>query len=83
MTKSLTPERRSQLAESFESSGATLYQAMTGRKTPYSPEKCVSIERKTNGELRRWDLRPRDWHLIWPELIGTPGAPEPQQKEAA
>ncbi len=24
----------------------------------------------------RWDLRPNDWHLIWPELIGTDGAPK-------
>lgn len=24
---------------------------------------------------RRWDLCPDEWHLIWPELIGTPGAP--------
>jgi len=23
----------------------------------------------------RWDLRQEDWHLIWPELIGTQGAP--------
>jgi hypothetical protein len=24
---------------------------------------------------RRWQQRPDDWHLIWPELIGTEGAP--------
>lgn len=24
---------------------------------------------------RRWFVCPADWHLIWPELIGTPGAP--------
>ncbi|MDB5975187.1 MAG: hypothetical protein JWR07_1947 [Nevskia sp.] len=23
----------------------------------------------------RWDLRPNDWYLIWPELIGVEGAP--------
>ena len=23
----------------------------------------------------RWRLRPLDWHVIWPELVGTDGAP--------
>ena len=38
------------------------------------------------GAVRRWDLRPDDWHRIWPELIGTEGAPplpEPAAQEAA
>jgi DNA-binding transcriptional regulator YdaS (Cro superfamily) len=25
--------------------------------------------------IKRWELRPSDWHLIWPELVGTDGAP--------
>lgn len=34
--------------------------------------------------VRRWDLRPDDWHRIWPELIGTEGAPGvPTAQEAA
>lgn len=37
---------------------------------------CVAIERATGGTVRRWDLRPQDWHLIWPELIGAEGAPK-------
>ena len=49
-----------------------------------SPENCVSIEQATGGNVRRWDLRPSDWWLIWPELIGAEGAPsivtpEPEQ----
>jgi DNA-binding transcriptional regulator YdaS (Cro superfamily) len=36
---------------------------------------CVVIERATNGAVTRRDLRPDDWHLIWPELTA------PQQKE--
>lgn len=40
------------------------------------PEHCVNIERATDGAVRRWDMRPDDWHRIWPELIGTEGAPE-------
>lgn len=39
--------------------------------------RCVPIEVASGGAVRRWDLRPVDWHTHWPELIGTPGAPEP------
>lgn len=36
------------------------------------------------GYAARWDLRPKDWHLIWPELVGSLGAPAiPTQPEAA
>lgn len=38
-------------------------------------ENCVSMEQVTGGMLKRWDLRPNDWHRIWPELIGADGAP--------
>ena len=30
---------------------------------------CVAIERATSGAVTRRDLRPDDWHLIWPELV--------------
>lgn len=30
--------------------------------------RCVQIEKATNGAVTRKDLRPKDWHLIWPEL---------------
>lgn len=47
------------------------------------PENCVAMEQVTNGAIRRWDLRPNDWHLIWPELIGVAGAPAvPAPQEA-
>lgn len=36
------------------------------RKVPI--ERCVPIERATNCQVTRRDLRPEDWHLIWPEL---------------
>jgi DNA-binding transcriptional regulator YdaS (Cro superfamily) len=38
-------------------------------------ERCCDIERATGNAVRRWDLRRADWHRIWPELIGTEGAP--------
>jgi len=38
-------------------------------------EHCAAIEAATAGTVRRWHLRPHDWHRIWPELIGAPEAP--------
>lgn len=35
---------------------------------------CVAIERATKGVVTRRDLRPDDWHLIWPELAHQPEA---------
>jgi hypothetical protein len=31
----------------------------------------------------RWDLRPNDWHLIWPELAKNPSAPPVPRAEQA
>ena len=31
-------------------------------------ERAVAIEQATGGAVTRRDLRPDDWHLIWPEL---------------
>lgn len=39
------------------------------------PTYCTAIEQATERQVCRWDLRPEDWHLIWPELIGAEGAP--------
>lgn len=48
---------------------------------PLPPHLCVRLEAATDGEVRRWHIRPDDWHLIWPELIGSDGAPEPTPAE--
>ena len=45
-----------------------------------SAERCAEIERVTERRVMRWDLRPADWHLVWPELIGTKGAPAVPQE---
>lgn len=42
------------------------------RSTPI--HHCVKIEQATEGQVTRKDLRPDDWHLIWPELIDQEGA---------
>lgn len=36
---------------------------------PVPIERCVQIEQATQGAVTRKDLRPDDWHRIWPELI--------------
>lgn len=38
------------------------------RGTTPDAANCVAIERATKGAVTRRDLRPDDWHLIWPEL---------------
>lgn len=47
------------------------------------PEHCAAIEVATGKKVRRWHLRPDDWHRIWPELIGTKGAPSIAHRAAA
>ena len=40
-------------------------------------ERCYAVERATNGAVTRKDLRPDDWHEIWPELATTNQTTEP------
>jgi DNA-binding transcriptional regulator YdaS (Cro superfamily) len=75
MPKVFTPDDRRRLARLVGVNPATLYQALTAKGAGFAPAECVRIERQSNLELRRWDLRPNDWDLIWPELIDTEGAP--------
>ena len=53
------------------------------RRGGVPPEHCAAIEKATNKAVRRWDLRPDDWHHIWPELVGEDGAPEAPAKAEA
>ncbi len=70
----LAPARRRELAAQAGVSPEALYQAIHDQRG-LSPATCVQIEESTSGVLRRWHLRPRDWHLIWPELKRAKGAP--------
>jgi DNA-binding transcriptional regulator YdaS (Cro superfamily) len=45
---------------------------------PIGPAIAAAIELESRGEVMRWDLRPDDWHLIWPELKENKNAPEIQ-----
>lgn len=45
-------------------------------------EHCAQVHEVLG--VARWVLRPDDWHRIWPELIGTDGAPVvPEATQAA
>jgi DNA-binding transcriptional regulator YdaS (Cro superfamily) len=81
--KQLTPDDRRRIGAKVNVQATSLLQSLNGQK-PLSPKKCVAIEDKSGGELKRWDLRPGDWHLIWPELVGKKGAPKvPAQADKA
>lgn len=69
-----TPEARRQMAAEIGCNERFLYQCLTGRNA-MQPLDAVRVEVQTQGKLRRWHVRPKDWHLIWPELVGQEGAP--------
>lgn len=64
--------------------GPTAVARMTGCKVPSVIKwrrtgipviRAPAIELATGGKVMRWHLRPNDWHLIWPELVGRADAP--------
>ena len=60
---------------------AYLSQIASGVRTAH-PALAREIETEcAAGAVRRWDLRPDDWHRIWPELIGAEAAPHVPQPE--
>lgn len=67
------PDRRS-LAERCGTSFGFLQNIVYGSRE-CGPALAVALERATDGTVRRWHMRPADWHLIWPELVGSDGAP--------
>jgi DNA-binding transcriptional regulator YdaS (Cro superfamily) len=38
---------------------------------PVPLERCKAIEAATGGKVTCRDLRPYDWHLIWPDLADS------------
>jgi DNA-binding transcriptional regulator YdaS (Cro superfamily) len=58
-------------------SSALLYQVENGiRKMP--PKHCPAVEKATDRQVSRRDLRPDDWHQYWPELAEPQPQPQPQ-----
>ncbi|WP_462387264.1 YdaS family helix-turn-helix protein [Acidovorax sp. Q11] len=47
------------------------------KRRPVPIERCCAIEVATCGAVTRRELRPDDWHLIWPELANAGGRPPP------
>ena len=68
-------EARTAFAERCETSAGHLRNVSYGQKS-LSPASCVLVDVESGGAVRRWHLRPDDWHRIWPELIGAEGAPK-------
>lgn len=64
---------RQAIAKRAGLNSAYLYQCVT-RRRDMDARKAAELERTTAGRLRRWHLR-RDWHIVWPELVGAEGAP--------
>lgn len=59
--------RCARLARTIGIAPAYLWQMAHGRR-PVPPDVAPSIEAASNHTVRRWDLRPEDWHRIWPDL---------------
>jgi len=57
----------SALARALGRSSSEVSQWASGHR-PIPIACCPAIERATGGQVTRRDLRPHDWHLIWPEL---------------
>lgn len=76
------PERQ-RIASEVGLNEQYLYQCLTGRRAMRA-EQCIAVEKASKFAIRRWHLRPKDWHRIWPELVKQSGAPalQPLKKQA-
>ncbi len=79
---SMSAAERKQIADELGLSEQYLYQCMTGRAS-MEPKEAVRVEEASRGRLRRWHLRTKDWHEVWPELMKAKGAPPVPAKQAA
>ena len=70
-------EQRGRLSRVARAAGVPpgyLSQVAAGTKV-LRPAYVPAVEAACELKVRRWNLRKDDWHQIWPDLIGTPGAP--------
>jgi hypothetical protein len=82
-----TKAARSVAALAAELGAAASSPSMWKARKSVPPQYAVGVERAANRHesgmwVRRWHLRPDDWHRIWPELVGTDGAPPPPVADA-
>lgn len=78
MDDMISPEERRRLASLVGCNERFLYQCLTGRNA-MNPVDAANAERVTEGRLKRPQLRRKDWHLVWPELV-TPEHPAPAEQ---
>lgn len=75
------------LAAALDIPASYLSQMASGERA-ITEKRAALIEAHTSGQVKRWETRPDDWHVIWPELVGSEGAPdvpraaEPEQQPA-
>lgn len=60
-----------ELAKAIGVSQQMISKLLNNPDFPISSKTAVAIEKATNGQVTRKDLRPDDWHFIWPELNST------------
>lgn len=75
---SLKEDERAEFAAAVDSSVGHLKNIMYGKTCAPALARSIEVESAKRGEhqtVERWHLRPKDWHVIWPELVGTKGAP--------
>lgn len=63
--------KKAEFARAINVSAALLHQWIKGIR-PVASQHCPAIEKQTGGKVTRKELRPDDWHKIWPELVNTP-----------
>jgi len=56
---------------------------MADGKRPVPHSVWQEIADETAQQVMPWDLWPEEWFLIWPDLIGTKGAPKVKLAKAA
>mgnify|MGYP001009187826 CR=1 FL=1 len=72
--------RQALLAKHLDVSASEVNQWKSGARSVPAPH-CPAIEQWSEGAITRRDLRPKDWHRIWPELV-TPDHPAPVEEAA-
>ncbi|HNB45102.1 MAG TPA: hypothetical protein PLL72_12955 [Burkholderiaceae bacterium] len=72
--KRLSPERRAEFALRVGTTVGHLNNVAYGLRTA-SASMARQISLCTERAVSEWVLRPNDWWLIWPELVGAEGAP--------
>jgi len=69
--------QKSELARAIGVPAILVSQWSLGQR-PVPIARCKAIESATDGAVTCKDLRPDDWHEIWPELaISEPNQPSP------